>query len=167
MHGGRACCLTAAAFAAALLPAAEIDAEALYGRHHPEFEWNSADGKARYRVGGSGVELLDCMSSAMANHEASRAYTPGKSDAAWQAEHARLIARWQAVMVDFLASVPDRVPPGEFPRAAQMRIENWRDTAARMAEWSAMSPQEQAKAPAKLQNAAFHYQNCESAAKNW
>ena len=167
MHGGRACCLTAAAFAAALLPAAEIDAEALYGRHHPEFEWNSADGKARYRVGGSGVELLDCMSSAMANHEASRAYTPRKSDAAWQAEHARLIARWQAVMVDFLASVPDRFPPGEFPRAAQMRIENWRDTAARMAEWSAMSPQEQAKAPAKLQNAAFHYQNCVSAAKNW
>lgn len=160
-----ACCLTAAVLVAALLPAAK--AEMLYGRHHPQFEWRSADGKARYRVGGSGVELLDCMSSAMAYHEASRAYTPEKSDAAWQAEHARLIAGWQTVMVDFLESVPDRVPPDEFPRAAQMRIENWRNMAARMAEWAAMSPEEQAKAPEKLQNAAFHYQYCESAAKNW
>jgi hypothetical protein len=147
------------------VPAAE--AEGLYGSSHPRFEWTSPDGGARYRIGGSGVELLDCMSSAMALHEASRAYTPKKSDADWRAEHTRLIAEWRTVMTDFLENVPDRVPPAEFQCAAQMRIGNWRDTAADMAQWSAMPPSEQARAPARLQNAAFHYQRCESAAKNW
>lgn len=151
---------------AALLPASGVMAEALYGRDHPVFYWESPDGTTRYQIGGSGVRLLDCMASAMAYHEAARPFSAPQSDADWQADHDRLVADWQGIMVDFLAYVPDRVPPEEFPRAAALRIDRWRVIARDMAEMSVLDVSENHVWSVRQQTAIDHYDEC-MRARNW